>query len=82
MDENEKLEQHEKARREFLSCFGSVIASGVAAVAANSISSQATAATQEATAASRHRQSRDMIGQSINGHSASMPKNASAVCAA
>ena len=53
MDETEKLEQHEKARREFLSCLGSVIASGVAAVAANSVSSQATAATQEATAASQ-----------------------------
>jgi tetrathionate reductase subunit B len=53
MDENEKLEQHVKARREFLSCLGSVIASGVAAVAVNSVASQATAATQEATAASQ-----------------------------
>ena len=53
MDENEKLEQHEKERREFLGCLGSVIASGVAAVAANSVSSQATAATQDAAAASQ-----------------------------
>ena len=53
MDENEQLEQHEKERRDFLSCLGSVIAGGVAAVAANSVSSQATAATQEATAASQ-----------------------------
>ena len=51
MDENEQLEQHEKERRDFLSCLGSAIACGAAAVAANSVSSQATAATQEATAA-------------------------------
>ncbi len=53
MDENEKLEQPEKGRREFLGCLGSVIASGVAAVAANSVSSQATAATQDAATASQ-----------------------------
>jgi Fe-S-cluster-containing dehydrogenase component len=50
MDENEQLEQHEKERRDFLSCLGSAIAGGVAAVATNSVSSSATAATQEATA--------------------------------
>src|ERR1019366_801147 len=51
MDENERLEPHEKERRDFLSCLGSAIACGAAAVAANSVASQATAAAQDTAAA-------------------------------
>jgi Fe-S-cluster-containing dehydrogenase component len=51
MGENGRLETLEVERRDFLSSLGSAIAYGAAAVAANSISSQATAATSEATAA-------------------------------
>src|SRR5665811_2347965 len=52
MDKNERLEKHEKERRDFLSCLGSAIACGAATVAANSVTSQAAAAAQETTAAS------------------------------
>src|ERR1035437_8463086 len=51
MDENERLEPHDKERRDFLSCLGSAIACGAAAVAANSVASPATAATPGAPAA-------------------------------
>src|ERR1035437_1142604 len=51
MDENERLETHEKERRDFLSCLGSAIACGAAAVAANAVASQATAATPATAAA-------------------------------
>jgi Fe-S-cluster-containing dehydrogenase component len=51
MDEKEQLAKHEKERRDFLSCLGGAIACGAATVAASSVSSQATAATQVATAA-------------------------------
>src|ERR1017187_2913253 len=51
MDENKRLEPHDKERRDFLSCLGSAIACGAAAVAANSVASQATAATPATAAA-------------------------------
>src|ERR1017187_6182496 len=51
MDENKRLEPHDKERRDFLSCLGSAIACGVAAVAANAVASQATAATPATAAA-------------------------------
>src|ERR1035437_154247 len=35
MDENERLETHEKERRDFLSCLGSAIATDVSAIAAS-----------------------------------------------
>ena len=83
MDENEQLEQHEKERREFLSCLGSAIAGGAAAVAASSVA----VAGNGGHPRNDSRQSatgnpRTMIGRNISGHSASMPKNASAACAA
>jgi Fe-S-cluster-containing dehydrogenase component len=53
MGENERLETPEIERRDFLSCLGSAIACGAAVVAANSLSSPATAATTEATVASQ-----------------------------
>ncbi len=53
MGEKERLEAPEIERRDFLSCLGSAIACGAAAVAANSLPSQATAATPEATATSQ-----------------------------
>ena len=55
MDENERLETHEKERRDFLSCLGSAIACGAAAVAANAVASQATAATPATAAAAMTR---------------------------
>jgi tetrathionate reductase subunit B len=51
MDDNERLETRELERRDFLSCLGSVIACGAAAVAANSVSSPATAAAQDTATA-------------------------------
>lgn len=52
MDEKEHLGTGGKERRDFLSCLGGALACGAAAAVTNSLSSQATAATQEATAAS------------------------------
>ncbi len=45
MDEKKQLQEHDKERRDFLSCLGSVIACGAATVAASAASSAATAAT-------------------------------------
>ena len=78
MDQDEQLEKQQRERREFLSCLGSAIACGAATVAA-SAASPAAAATGGAAPCLPFRTS---IGASINGHSASTPKNASAVCAA
>ncbi len=50
MEENEQLEKQQRERRDFLSCLGSAIACGAAAVATNALSPQATAATREAAA--------------------------------
>ena len=53
MGEKERLETPEIERRDFLGCLGSAIACGAAAVAANSLSSQATAAISEGATASQ-----------------------------
>ena len=48
MDEKDKLDKHERGRREFMTCLGSALACGAAAVSAGALAPQATAATEDA----------------------------------